>query len=195
MSFNGSSYISLTDSNTGNSPNASPASWNLLAQQGSTGATGPIGQIGPMGQQGPVGPPGPPGPPGATGAPGANGTSGSAIGGNYPNTATNNFLIPWNASTNATEANSNVPMPSGKASKLVVNLTVAPGTGQSATLTLRKNLANTALTCTVSGTSTTCTDTVDSVTFSDGDLLSILYTETGAAAASRIRFAFEYNSP
>jgi hypothetical protein len=32
------------------------------------------------------------------------------------------------------------------------------------------------------------------VTFSDGDLLSILYTE-GIAAASRVRFAFQYNSP
>jgi len=35
---------------------------------------------------------------------------------------------------------------------------------------------------------------VNSVTFSNGDLLSVLYTEAGAAAA-RIRFAFEYNSP
>jgi hypothetical protein len=50
------------------------------------------------------------------------------------------------------------------------------------------------LTCTVSGAATTCTDTVNGVTFSDGDLLSILYTESSAVAA-RIRFAFEYNSP
>jgi hypothetical protein len=32
------------------------------------------------------------------------------------------------------------------------------------------------------------------VTFSAGDLLSILYTEANAIAA-RIRFGFEYNSP
>lgn len=137
---------------------------------------------------------GPQGPQGQAGPPGADGTSGSAIGGNYPNTATNNFLVPWGATTNATEANANVPLPSGKASKLVVSLTAAPGAGGSAILRIRKNGSNTALTCTVSGTATTCSDLVNSVPFSDGDLLSILYTEVNAAAA-RIRFSFEYNAP
>ncbi len=102
--------------------------------------------------------------------------------------------MPWGVTTSVTEANVNVPLPSGKASKLVVSLTAAPGAGGSATISIRKNGGNTALTCTVSGTATTCTDTVNSVTFNNGDLLSILYTEAGAAA-SRIRFAFEYNSP
>ncbi|MEA2602650.1 MAG: hypothetical protein QOF89_3642 [Acidobacteriota bacterium] len=227
VSFNGSSYISLTDSNTGNPPDTSPASWDLVAQRGDTGAAGPTGATGAtgaqgpagaqgspgatgaQGEQGPIGPQGPPGatgpmgpagpigpigPTGLTGPAGANGTSGSAIGGNYANTATNNFLVPWGSTTSTTEANANVPLPSGTASKLVVSLTVAPGAGQSATVTIRKNGVNTALTCTASGTATTCADLVNSVTFSNGDLLSILYTETGAAA-SRIRFAFEYNSP
>jgi concanavalin A-like lectin/glucanase superfamily protein/collagen triple helix repeat protein len=227
VAFNGSSYVSLTNTNTGNVPDTSPASWGLIAQRGNTGATGnqgligpqgatgatgaqgPIGPSGPVGSQGPtgatgaqgpVGPPGPVGPQGptgvigATGTAGANGTSGSAIGGNYPNTGNNNFLMPWGATTSGTEANVSVPLPSGTASKLVVNLTAAPGAGGSATIRIRKNGGNTALTCTVSGTATTCTDTVNSVSFSDGDLLSILYTEAGPAAA-RIRFAFEYNSP
>ena len=203
VSFNGSSYISLTDTNTGNAPDMSPSDWDLIAQRGATGAVGATGATGATGDQGPAGPQGLPGPPGPVGPqgetgpkgdPGANGTSGSAIGGNYPNTATNNFLIPWSGTTNATEANANIPLPSGKAGKLVVNLTVAPGTGQSATLRIRRNGVNTALTCTVSGTATTCSDTVDSVTFNDGDLLSVLYSETGAAA-SRVRFAFEYDSP
>ena len=201
VSFSGSSYISLTDGNTGNPPDSSPANWDLLAQKGDVGPTGPAGTTGPTGPAGPMGPAGPTGPTGATGAtgpagaPGANGTSGSAIGGNYPNTGNNNFLIPWGSSTSTTEANANVPLPSGTASKLVVSLTVAPGAGQSATLTIRKNGGNTALTCTLSGTATTCADTADSVTFSNGDLLSILYTETATAAASRVRFSFEYNSP
>ncbi len=229
VSFNGSSYISLIDSNTGNPPDTSPTDWDLIAQRGDTGATGPTGATGATGEQGPVGPqgpagptgaqgeqgpigpqgpqgppgpigpigpmgpPGPPGPQGPAGPAGANGTSGSAIGGNYANTGNNNFLFPW-GTTSGTEANTNIPLPSGKASKLVVSLTVAPGAGQSATVTIRKNGVNTALTCTVSGTATTCADTVNSVTFNDGDLLSVLYTEAGAAA-SRIRFAFEYNSP
>jgi hypothetical protein len=200
ISFNGSSYISLTDGNTNNTPATSTANWNLIAQRGDTGAmgdTGPQGEQGPIGPPGPQGPPGPPGAPGAkgeTGAPGANGTSGSAIGGNYANTSNNNFLMPWGGTTSATEANVNLPLPSGRASKLVVNLTAAPGAGGSATVTIRKNGSNTALSCTVAGTTTTCSDTVNSVTFGAGDLLSVLYTEAGAAA-SRIRFAFEYDSP
>lgn len=194
VSFNGSSYISLTENNTNNSPATSPTNWDLMAQRGDVGATGATGAQGPMGPQGPIGPDGPTGATGATGAPGADGTSGSAIGGNYSNTGSNSFLMPWGVTTSGTEANVNVPLPSGTASKLVASLTAAPGAGGSATITIRKNGGNTALSCTVSGTDTTCTDTVNSVTFSDGDLLSILYTEASAATA-RIRFAFEYNSP
>lgn len=116
------------------------------------------------------------------------------IGGNYQNIGNNTFLMPWDATTSTTENNVNVPLPSGTASKLVVSLTSAPGAGRSATITIRKNGGNTTLTCTVSDAATTCTNAVDSVAFSDGDLLSILYTEAGAAA-SRVRFGFEYNSP
>jgi hypothetical protein len=216
VSFNGSSFISLIQGNTGNPPDTSPTSWDLMAEKGAAGAagtTGPAGTAGPTGATGPAGPmgatgatgpagptgatgaTGPIGPAGATGAPGANGTSGSAIGGNYPNTANNNFLIPWGTTTNATETNANVPLPAGTARNLVVSLTAGPGTGQSATLTIRKNGVSTALACSVSGTGTTCTDTADSVTFSAGDLLSILYNETGAAASSRIRFSFQFDSP
>jgi len=191
VSFDGSSYISLTNSNTNNAPNTSPATWELVAQRGGTGATGDTGATG---QQGPQGPRGEKGEKGDTGAAGANGTSGSAIGGNYANTGTNSFLMPWSATTSTTEANVNVPLPSGTASKLVVSLTAAPGAGGSATIRIRKNGSTTPLTCTVSGVATTCSDTVNTVTFNNGDLLSILYTETGAAAF-RIRFAFEYNSP
>jgi len=251
VSFNGSSYVSLTNTNTGNAPDSSPANWNLLARKGdagmtgavgasgatgpagpqgpagpagpigptgatgptgaagpigpagptgsvgptgATGATGPVGPAGPLGPSGPTGPAGPTGATGATGAPGANGTSGSAIGGNYPNTGNNQFLIPWSDSSSATEANADIPLPSGTASKLVVSRVVAPGAGHMVTITIRKNGVNTGLTCTISGTATTCTDTANSVTFSDGDFLSILHTETGAAS-SRIRVAFEYNSP
>ena len=54
--FNGSSYISLSGGNTGNTP-TSGAPWALLAQQGSTGATGPAGTNGAAGATGPQGPP------------------------------------------------------------------------------------------------------------------------------------------
>ena len=89
MSFNGSSYISLQDSNTGHSPDASPTFWSLLAQEGATGATGATGPAGPTGATGndgtngtngatgATGSIGPTGPTGSTGAPGTNGTNGS----------------------------------------------------------------------------------------------------------------------
>jgi len=121
--------------------------------------------------------------------------SGSVIGGNYASSiGSSGFLMPWGTTVSPTEANVNVPLPSGTASKLVVSLTAAPSPGGSVTIRIRKNGSNTALTCTVSDTTTTCTDLVNSVTFSDGDLLSIFYAKANAATA-RIRFAFEYNSP
>jgi len=228
VGFSGSSYVSLTDSNIGNSPDRSPASWDLVAQKGdpgmtgaagatgATGATGPAGPQGPAGVTGPTGPAGPIGPAGptgpagavgpagatgpigptgASGPPGASGTSGSAIGGNYPNTASGSFLMPWGNTASATEVNTNLPLPSGTASKLVVSLTKEPGAGQSATITIRKNGVDTALSCTISGIANTCTDATDSVTFSNGDMLSVLYSKTSSAAAAHVRFAFEYDAP
>jgi len=162
---------------------------------GPSGPAGPTGTTGATGPMGPAGPAGPIGPTGPAGAPGANGTSGSAIGGNYPNSASGSFLMPWSDVVSTTEANASVPLPSGTASKLVVSLTKEPGAGQSATITIRRNGVDTALSCTISGIANTCADTVDRLTFGDGDLLSVLYSKTSLAAASRVRFSFEYNTP
>ena len=106
VSFNGSSYVSLVDSNTGNSPDSSPAEWALIAQKGDRaipapmvltvphgsagragcrrtartagcrGADGPAGATGATGAQGPQGPIGPIGPQGPAGATGATGAQG-----------------------------------------------------------------------------------------------------------------------
>jgi hypothetical protein len=97
VTFNGSTYISLQDSNTGNQPDGSPAFWSIFAAAGATGPTGPVGATGPQGPVGPVGPTGltglqgiqgpvgvagpvgatgPQGPTGATGATGATGPEG-----------------------------------------------------------------------------------------------------------------------
>ena len=69
VTYLGSSYISLAANNLGNSPDASPAFWGLLAAQGAVGATGPAGAIGPVGPQGNTG---------AAGAQGAAGLAGLA---------------------------------------------------------------------------------------------------------------------
>lgn len=80
--YNGSSYISLQSSNTGNQPDTTPAQWSLLAEQGAIGATGAVGPQGIQGVSGPVGPIGPAGstglqgPMGLTGATGATGPAG-----------------------------------------------------------------------------------------------------------------------
>jgi hypothetical protein len=78
VAYQGSSYVSLTSGNHGNTPDQSPAWWGLLAQaqagpQGPAGVAGIQGPIGPQGLQGPLGPAGPQGPTGAVGPAGSPG--------------------------------------------------------------------------------------------------------------------------
>ncbi len=83
VTYNGSSYISLQNSNLGHQPDVSPAFWELFAAAGANGPAGPIGvtgatgSIGPQGIQGPTGNTGPAGPTGATGAVGLVGATGA----------------------------------------------------------------------------------------------------------------------
>lgn len=75
--FNGSTYISLINSNTNNQPGvAASTAWALLAQKGDTGATGPQGPQGPQGATGPQGPQGATGPQGPQGIQGPQGEPG-----------------------------------------------------------------------------------------------------------------------
>ena len=67
VTYQGSSYISRAVNNVGNSPDASPAFWGLLAAQGAVGATGSPGAIGPAGPQGNSGAAGAAGPQGPAG--------------------------------------------------------------------------------------------------------------------------------
>lgn len=83
ISFNGSSYLSLTDSNAGQTPGSSPTFWAVLASagtagtKGDTGSVGPAGPQGATGTQGPIGPQGPPGAQGSIGPSGPQGPQGS----------------------------------------------------------------------------------------------------------------------
>lgn len=72
VSYEGSSYISLTASNHGNTPGLNPAYWSVIAAEGATGAQGPPGIAGATGAQGTAGPQGPPGATGTAGAVGMN---------------------------------------------------------------------------------------------------------------------------
>jgi collagen type VII alpha len=75
--FQGSSYVSLTGFNVGQTPGVSPAYWGVLTAQGPAGSTGATGASGQMGAQGLLGPVGPPGSTGAQGAQGIPGEAGS----------------------------------------------------------------------------------------------------------------------
>ena len=79
--FQGSSYVSLSGFNVGQTPGVSPAYWGVLTAQGPAGTTGATGVAGPMGAQGLLGPVGPPG---STGAQGAQGIAGEAGGQGIP---------------------------------------------------------------------------------------------------------------
>ncbi|MDQ2835035.1 MAG: DNRLRE domain-containing protein [Acidobacteriota bacterium] len=67
VSYAGSTYISLVAGNRGNTPDASPSAWALLAAQGAAGPVGAAGATGPAGS------------PGATGAAGATGPQGPPV--------------------------------------------------------------------------------------------------------------------
>jgi hypothetical protein len=69
--YQGSTYISLAVSNTGNSPDQSPAFWGVVAMQGASGAAGAAGATGPQGLTGLSGTPGATGPAGPAGPTGA----------------------------------------------------------------------------------------------------------------------------
>jgi hypothetical protein len=131
---------------------------------------------------------------GPQGPAGADGTSGSLLGGNYSNTADGNFLSPFNPSAGS-EENTNIPVSSGTAHKLFVNVGPAPlGAGSSVSLTLRRNGVDTALSCSVAEGETTCSNLVDVVSFADGDLFSVRYNEVGNPN-SRIRFSIVFQAP
>ncbi len=78
VTWNNAAYVSLHDSNHGNTPDQSPNDWAVLVPaaigiagpQGLAGATGATGPQGERGYTGDTGPQGPPGAIGATGRPG-----------------------------------------------------------------------------------------------------------------------------
>ncbi len=86
VAFGGSSYISVTAGNHGNTPGSSPPYWSLLAAQGGQGVAGPQGIQGTAGAAGIQGPPGPAGAAGVAGAAGAAGTPGLVYQGVYGST-------------------------------------------------------------------------------------------------------------
>ena len=111
--------------------------------------------------------------------------------GNHPDMASNMFLMPWDITQNATEANEDIPVSAGTASKLVFRVLTAMSASQTATMTLRKNGADTLITCTIPNGGSSCTDFTHTATFVDGDGLSIKYVEVGSPN-TRVKYSFQY---
>jgi hypothetical protein len=88
-----------------------------------------------------------------------------------------------------TEANNQNLAVSMTVTKIQVNLTTAPGAGKSRAFTLRKNEADTALTCTVSDTNKTCTAT-GSNAIADDDRLDTSDVPTGSPATTTMGIAY-----
>jgi hypothetical protein len=66
---------------------------------------------------------------------------------------------------------------------LYVSVSAAPSGVAQYVYTIRKNQVNTALSVTISGSNTSATDTVDSVSFAAGDTISLSMTPTGTPTA------------
>jgi hypothetical protein len=158
---------------------------------GSNGAQGATGAQGVDGAQGATGSHGATGAQGATGLPGVAGIGfiSGATNGNIVNSATS-FLGAYFDYGNGdpTEAAVAVKL-AGTGSTTFSSFRAlfngAPGAGKTWTLTLRKNGADTALTCIITGTvvPAQCIDSTHSAVFSAGDTVDVKVVPTGGPSA------------
>lgn len=157
-----------------------------LGFQGAQGAQGSQGAAGAQGNQGAQG---------SQGAAGAQGAQGNAATGVGIIAGTNNTLGPNVSGTNylgiayltGTEI-TGLRIYIGAdctISKFYVAIQTAPtGATKSWTFTVRKNAADTALTCTITDTAVTASDTSNSVSFTAGDYLTIKMVPANTPSAS-----------
>lgn len=89
---------------------------------------------------------------------------------------------------NSTTASSTFSV-AGMLSSFYVKIAAAPGAGTSYTFALRKNLATTTLTCTISNTNTTCNDTSDVISVAVGDSFTIAIAPTGSPTGTGMKWS------
>ena len=176
---------------------------------GDQGPKGPTGVTGPQGPQGLTGPPGPQGPTGPQGLPGHLGTqsfllTGGDLGSSVQTLNSSNgddgllsgfnsplYYGPGNGVDTIVESEA-VPIDSGTASQLWVQVKNVAGPGQSYTFTLCKN--NTCdplgVTCTINlPTLTECSDLVGSLAYAQGDTIYLKGTATGGANPTEVSWS------
>jgi len=107
--------------------------------------------------------------------------------------ATTNFAVMLG---NATEANVQALCPTAGTFKNLFILSSAPAAGQTLTATWRVNNADTALTCTVTGTGTTCNDTTHTAACTAGQSYSLkLVTSATTGSLTSISGGIEFDNP
>lgn len=105
----------------------------------------------------------------------------------FSTAATNFFAISGPTRASATESDSQQPMPyAGTVLGLACGMPAAgPGAGKSFAFTVRKNGADTTMTCTISGTGQSCSDSAaHAFTFAVGDYLGFKVVPSGTPTAS-----------
>lgn len=110
--------------------------------------------------------------------------------------ATNYIGIGSNCSPNATEGGGLIPIIE-QVSQFYVYLDGSAGagaSGKSYTVTLRKNQVDTAITCTILETATTCQDTINSITTAPGDILSVKVVPANTPTARYISVGVKLTS-
>lgn len=101
--------------------------------------------------------------------------------------------VQGNCLANSTETNREAVMPTpGTISKLSIFLDVAPGGSDTISVTLMKNGSTTALTTTLSASSTTGTDSSDTVTYAQGDTLSYKIVSSATAATGYVGIGVQW---
>ena len=162
----------------------------ILNNAGPAGPQGPAGAPGAQGAQGVTGATGAIGATGATGAAGAAGVNRDVIGGGGLSCSTTGsgateYVGMFGANCTANVAQSQLAMPAnGTLQELHTTLSAAPGTGNSVTFTIRKNVTNTPVACTISDTGTSCADSVNAIGFATGDLISVQVVRSAGVAAN-----------
>lgn len=111
---------------------------------------------------------------------------------NYHQLFNNRYVETW---TTTETAQQQIIPDAGTFDNLYVKLAGSPGAGKSYQFTLMVNGVASALTCTVSDTNTTASDTSNSVSVSAGDLVSLRCVPSGTPTAREVNgWCIEYTS-
>jgi hypothetical protein len=149
------------------------------------------------GPQGPQGPQAPEGPQGPQGSPAASALMGNVFHAPVAADGTT-FGEPSGESSAGPEASRSALTPNSPilARDLAVVTTGPPGIGSSWTFTLRDNSADTAVSCTIGASSTSCNSGDASATIAAGHVVSLKMVPSGTPAAStQVKFGWRALSP